>query len=67
MCEIGEVAAACKAKEMVYCVDMELKKAMRMLINLKAIEFDLSTIYLCQDELHEHYKEETEKIGIDIC
>ena len=67
LCELGEVAAACKIKDMVSHVDMELKKAMRMLINLKAIDFDLSTIYLCQDDIHEHYKEESEKIGIDIC
>ena len=67
LCELGEVAAACKIRELVSAVDMELKRAMRMLINLKSIDFDLSTIYLCQDELHDHYKSESEKIGIDIC
>lgn len=67
LCEIGEIAAACKIKEMLSDVDMELKKACRMMLNLKMVDYDLSTIYLCQDEMHETYKEKEKHIGVDIC
>lgn len=36
-------------------------------LKLKAIDYDLDAIYLCQDELHEKYKHKTEKIGVNIC
>lgn len=67
LCDLGEIAAACKVKEMVSCVDMELKNAMRMFINLETIGYDLPTIYLCQDDIHEMYREKEKGIGVDIC
>ena len=67
LCELGEIAAACKIKELVADVDQELKVATRKSIELQSIEYDLSTIYLCQDELHEKYANKTKSIGVNIC
>lgn len=67
LCDIGEIAAACKIKELICDVDSELKYAEREGLKLKAIDYDLDAIYLCQDELHEKYKHKTEKIGVNIC
>lgn len=67
LCEIGEISAACKVKDMLMKVDKELKEACRMKLSLKMVDYDLPTIYLFQDELHEHYKNKEKEIGIDIC
>lgn len=67
LCEHGEVAAACKIKEMVADVDQELKKANRMKLSIDMVNYDLSTIYLCQGEIHESYKDKEKNIGVDIC
>lgn len=67
LCEIGEIAAAGKIKKMIDAADQELKRACRMRLSLKMIDYDLTTIYLCQDEIHEEYREKEQKIGIDIC
>lgn len=67
LCEIGEIAAACKIKELVCDVDGELKNADRLAIKLETIGYDLNTITLLQDELHEKYKKKCKEIGVDIC
>lgn len=67
LCEIGEIAAACKVKQLVEAVDMELKAVDRKMIELYSIDYDLSAVYLCQDETHEKYAEKEKHIGVDIC
>lgn len=67
LCEVGEIAAACKIKEMLSDVDQELKKACRMKLSLDMVNYDLNTIYLCQDEIHEAYRSKEKDIGVDIC
>lgn len=67
LCDIGEIAAACKVKELACDVDMELKCADRMYIMLYSVDYDINTIYLCQDGLHEEYANKTKEIGVDIC
>lgn len=67
LCDIGEIAAACKIKELICDVDCELKGADRMHIKLEAIAYDLNTITLMQDKLHEKYKEKSKDLGVEIC
>nr|DAP21441.1 MAG TPA: hypothetical protein [Caudoviricetes sp.] len=67
LCDIGEIAAACKVREMVSDVDQELKCVSRMRLNLAMIDYDLPTVHLCQDELHEKYAEKEKHIGVNIC
>lgn len=67
LCDIGEIATACKIKELVCDVDCELKNADRLVIKLETIGYDLNTITLFQDEMHEKYKKKSKEIGVDIC
>ena len=67
LCDLGEIAAACKVRDLISDVDMELKGVDRMHIKLESIYYDLPTITLCQDELHELYAEKSRNIGVDIC
>lgn len=67
LCDLGEIAAALKVREMVADVDAELKQVTRMKLNLAMIEYDLTAVYLCQDELHEKYDGKSKDIGISIC
>ena len=67
LCDLGEIAAACKVRDLISDVDMELKGVDRMHIKLESIDYDLPTITLCQDELHELYAEKSRNIGVDIC
>lgn len=67
LCELGEIAAACKIKELLMGVDQELKCATRNSIKLASIDYDLPTIYLCQDELHEKYANKSKDIGVSVC
>lgn len=39
----------------------------RKMIELYSIDYDLPTIYLCQNETHEKYAEAEKHIGVDIC
>lgn len=66
-CDINEVAAALFIKELVHDVDMELKCAERMLLRIKAVDYDMSFICEEQDELHEHFKEKTKEVGKILC
>lgn len=65
--EIGEVASACKVKELVYDVDCELKKAERYWLNKEAMGYDMPTIISEQKSKHDKYKKKMEKIGVHIC
>lgn len=67
LCKLEEVAAACKVKELIEDVDMELKTADRLYIKLQSIDYDLPTIYLMQDEMHENYANKEKSIGVSIC
>ena len=67
LCDLGEIAASCKVRDLISDVDMELKGVDRMHIKLESIDYDLPTITLCQDELHELYAEKSRNIGVDIC
>lgn len=67
LCDIREVAAAMKVKELICGVDCELKGVDRMYIKLESIDYDLPTIYIEQDDLHSHYEREEKEIGITIC
>lgn len=67
LCDLGEIAAACKVKQLVECVDAELKCVDRQHITLESVDYDLSLICLCQDELHAEYADKSEHIGVKIC
>lgn len=65
--DMGEIAAACKIKELVCDVDMELKHADRLSIMLYSIDYDIISVYSCQDNMHDEYAEKCKKIGVEIC
>ena len=67
LCDAGEIAAAAKIRELVADADMELKEADRMVIKLQTIDYDMPTMILMQDELHECYREKEKSVGVDIC
>lgn len=67
LCDIGEVAAACKVKELVSDADMTAKCADRLYIKLKGMDYDMPTIYIIQDEIHSEYDEKTKCLGVKIC
>lgn len=67
LCDINEVAAACKVKELVSDADMTSKCADRLYIKLKGMDYDMPTIYILQDEIHSEYDEKTKGIGVNIC
>lgn len=67
LCSMNEIAAACKVKELIKDVDMELKRADRLHIKLQSMDYDLITIVLMQDKMHEHYDEKSKHIGVNIC
>lgn len=67
LCDIGEVAAACKVKDLIISVDMELKCADRLFIRLENMDYDMPTITMMQDEMHSEYSEKEKEIGVSIC
>ena len=67
LCDMGEIAAACKVKELLVDADMELKCADRLYIKLQSMDYDLCTIMLMQDEMHEEYRKKENDIGVHIC
>lgn len=67
LCKQDEIAAACKIKELVSGVDMELKCAERLYLRMQSIDYDMPTVILMQDDLHEHYRAKEREIGINIC
>ena len=46
---------------------MELKEADRLALKMQAIDYDMPTMILMQDELHECYREKEKNIGVYIC
>ena len=66
MCGLGEIAVACKVKELVEDVDEDLKMVDRQSITLADISYDLPTIITKQDDMHEEYREREEKMGVKI-
>lgn len=67
LCDLDEVAAACKVKELIMDADMTAKCADRLNIKLKGMDYDMPTIYILQDEIHSEYDEKTKGIGVSIC
>lgn len=67
LCDLDEVAAACKIKKLIIDEDMTAKCADRLHIKLKGMDYDMPTIYILQDEIHSEYDERTKKIGVNIC
>lgn len=65
--DLMEVAAAMKIKELLMDVDMELKRADRLIISLESSGYDLPAICMMQDAIHEEYREKEKEIGVDIC
>lgn len=63
---IDEVAAAKKIGCYVYDVDCELKYAERKHLDLEAIGYDLPTIVMKQQELHEEYREKLESLDLSM-
>lgn len=65
---LGEIAGACKVKELICDVDMELKKAQRYQLNKMMTDYDLSGIVSEQGRKHKKYKKKLAKeIGVHIC
>lgn len=65
--DMGNIADFNKLNTLVCDVDMELKTIDRLYIKLCSVGFNDMYIASIQDELHEHYREKTKEIGIDIC
>ena len=64
---LGEIASACKVKELIVDVDCELKKAERYWLNKEAMSYDMPTIISEQKKKHDKYKKKCEKMGVYIC
>lgn len=62
-----KISDANKVNDLIKSVDQELKCVTRKMLEYKAVDYDMTYIMFQQDELHEHYKEKTKEIGIDIC
>lgn len=68
LCDLGEIAAACKVRGMVQDVDQECKYADRLCIELSGMEYDMPTITSMQDKLHAEFAEKEEKgVHVDLC
>lgn len=67
LCDIDEIAASCKVKELISRIDMDVKCADRLHIKVHSTDYDLPTIFLVQDDLHEKYDKMSQEIGVCIC
>ena len=65
--ENGNIACANKVNELICNSDQELKIITRKVLKYKSIDWDMTYIEMEQDELHEHYKNKTKEIGVNIC
>lgn len=63
----GNVADFNKVKSLVCDVDMEVKCVDRLIIELESVGYNDVYIASIQEEMHEKYREMTNKIGISIC
>lgn len=64
---IDEIAAALKIKELICDVDKELKDVERCVLELKAVDYNMSHIISMQEHYHEKYRKCTKKLGVEIC
>lgn len=64
---LGEVASACKVKELICDVDCELKKAERYWLNKEAAGYDMVMIIEEQKRKHWKYEKKMKKLGVKIC
>lgn len=64
--ELGCIAYTNKVMELIKDTDKELKHIARSIIKYKAADWDMTLIEEEQDAIHEHYKEKTKNLGIDI-
>lgn len=37
------------------------------MLEYKTVDYDMDYIIFQQDEMHDHFKEKTKELGIDIC
>lgn len=65
--DIGEVASACKIKQLVDDVDRELKNAERYQLNKEATGYDMTVVIEEQAKKHKKYSNKLRQIGITIC
>ena len=49
------------------CTYQELKYLTRKMLEYKAVDYGMDYIMLQQNEMHDHFKEKTKELGIDIC
>lgn len=68
LCDLGEVAAACKVKDMIQDVDQECKYADRLYILLSGMDYDMPTISDMQVGIHAEYDEKEAKgVCVKLC
>lgn len=63
----AKIASANKINELICDTDQELKYLTRKMLEYKAVDYDMDYIMFQQDEMHDHFKEKTKELGIDIC
>lgn len=51
----------------VLCTYQELKYLTRKMLEYKAVDYDMDYIMFQQNKMHDHFKEKTKELGIDIC
>lgn len=61
-----KIADANKINELICKVDKELKYLTRKMLEYKSVDYDMSYIMFKQEEMHEHYKEKTKDLGVNI-
>ncbi|MBD5128424.1 MAG: hypothetical protein HDT43_00640 [Ruminococcaceae bacterium] len=60
--ELGDYAAVCEISERLCETEEELKRAERMLLTLKSVDFSIEFIQEQQSKLHKKYKKKAEKV-----
>ena len=67
LCREGDIAAAMQIKELICDVDTEIKYAERLSVKLANMNYDITNVYLLQDDMHEEYRKKEESLKIDFC
>lgn len=67
LCDIGEIADAIMLKDLIVDVDMEIKNADRLMLDLKSADYAMDVIIPMQEEIHEMYRKLTEDVGKCLC
>lgn len=57
LCKLNEMTSAGIVKNMLMSTEKELKDACKMKLTLRMTDYDMPTIYLCQEELSKKYEE----------